>query len=230
MIWTISDLHFDGGQNKPMDVFGEEWKDHQARIVHHWKAQVKEEDAVLIPGDISWAMSLEEAVPDLQLLQELPGEKYLLRGNHDYWWYSLQKLNDLGFDRLHFVQNNSFLHGETWIGGTRGWLTPGNHDFTAQDEKIFKREHQRLINSLTTMGEKNNISKVIIMMHYPPFSNKDEPTIYVDEMVKYGVDLCIYGHLHGDGHQLITEGKINGVEFICASADYLKFQLKCIGE
>ena len=143
MIYGLSDLHLDYTKKKSMDVFGDNWKNYEERIFENWNNIVKEEDLVLIPGDISWAMYMEDAYIDLERIDNLPGKKILLRGNHDYWWQSLKKLNNLGFKSLNFLQNNSFFLKETNFCGTRGWDPRDSNGFSEEDEKIFKRERIR---------------------------------------------------------------------------------------
>ena len=121
MIYAIGDLHLDHSKEKPMDIFGENWIDHEEKIIKNWKEKISDEDLVLIPGDISWALRLEEAAFDLELLDKLPGKKVFIKGNHDYWWQSLNKINKLGFGSLYFIQNTSYIYQGIGIAGSRGW-------------------------------------------------------------------------------------------------------------
>lgn len=228
MIYGIGDLHFDYSKQKPMDIFGDNWLEHEEQIIENWKEKVKKDDLVLIPGDISWALKLEEARFDLKKIDELPGKKVFVKGNHDYWWQSLKKINDLNLDTLFFIQNNSYRYNDIGIAGTRGWSSRDSEFFTENDEKVFKRELLRLRNSLLSLEE--DVKKKIVMMHYPPFNKNSETNEFVEIMKEFNVDICIYGHLHAEGHRYIVEGEIDGIEFHCVSSDYLEFQVKSLHE
>ncbi|MGO1470717.1 MAG: metallophosphoesterase [Tissierella sp.] len=228
MIYGIGDLHFDYSKQKPMDIFGDNWLDHEDQIIKSWKDKVEKEDIVLIPGDISWALKLEQAQLDLKRIDDLPGKKVFIKGNHDYWWQSLKKINDLNLKSLFFIQNNSYIYKNIGIGGTRGWNSRDSDFFTEKDEKIFRREVLRLRNSLSSIEK--NVEKKIAMMHYPPFDMNLKPNEFVEVMKEFNIDLCIYGHLHSEGHKYIVEGELEGIEFHCVSSDYLKFQLKSLYE
>lgn len=220
MIFGIADLHFDSIGDKSMDIFGENWIDHENQIIENWKNIVKDQDLVLLPGDISWGLKLEDAYEDLLKIENLPGKKIIVKGNHDYWWQSLNKVNKLGFKTIEFLQNNSFIYEDIAIGGTRGWAAmPENGD--SHHEKIFARELNRLRLSLESIKIPQN--KVIALLHYPPFDFKGEPNEFVDIMKEYQVDICLYGHLHAEGHRYIVEGNIKGIEFHCISSDYIDF-------
>ena len=226
-IYAIGDLHLSGHSDKPMDIFGDHWTGHENKIKASWLEKVKENDAVLIPGDISWAMTLEKAIIDLEWIACLPGIKYLIRGNHDYWWKSITKLNLL-FDSMNFVQNNSFTYMEYAICGTRGWICPNDYKFTDHDKKIYLREVNRLEMSLKSAKQQghNNINNIIAMMHYPPTNDKLEPSLFTEIFEKYNVDYVIYGHLHDEasyGYGL--QGIHNGVNYKLVSCDYLNFEL-----
>ncbi|MGM0396212.1 MAG: metallophosphoesterase [Bacillota bacterium] len=226
MIYAIGDLHFDHSQQKPMDVFGENWISHKEKIVDSWEETVKEGDLVLVPGDISWALKLDEAVPDLRLIDNLPGHKLFIKGNHDYWWESISRLKALELQSITFIRNNSYIYGNTGIGGTRGWMSRDSEGFDESDEKVYRRELLRLDASLSSIGDE--VSKKIAMLHYPPFDGKLRPNEFVDILAKHKVDLCIYGHLHAEGHRYAVEGEINGIDFKLVSSDFLDFKLKII--
>ncbi|WP_422486678.1 metallophosphoesterase [Gudongella sp. DL1XJH-153] len=226
MIYAIGDLHFDHSKQKPMDVFGENWINHKEKIVDDWKSTVFDDDLVLVPGDISWALKLDEAVPDLKLIDSLPGHKLFIKGNHDYWWESISRLKSLDLESITFIRNNSYLYKNVGIGGTRGWMSRDSEGFDEGDEKIYKRELLRLDASLSSMED--SVSKKIAMLHYPPFDGKLRPNDFVDVLVKHNVDTCIYGHLHAEGLRYAVEGIINGVDFKLVSSDYLDFKLKII--
>lgn len=226
MIYGIGDLHFDYSKDKPMDIFGNNWIDHEEQIINNWKAKVKDDDLVLIPGDISWALRHSEAYYDLKRIHELPGKKALIKGNHDYWWQSLNKLKSLELDSIEYIQNTSYIHEDYIISGTRGWYSKDSDNFTEEDEKIFNRELMRLKMSLSHLDAKDK--KRIVMLHYPPFNIDLSANEFVSIMKDFGVETCIYGHLHSDGHKYAVEGKIEGIEFFCVSSDYIDFSPKKI--
>nr|WP_300004804.1 metallophosphoesterase [Tissierella sp.] len=228
MIYGIGDLHFDYSKEKAMDIFGDNWIEHEEQIIEDWKKKVKEEDIVLIPGDISWALKLEEAYFDLKRIDELPGKKVFIKGNHDYWWQSIKKMNDLDLKTLFFIQNNGYNYKNIGIGGTRGWGSRDFEFFDEQDEKIFKRELLRLRNSLSCIDKDADLK--IAMIHYPPFNMNSKPNEFVEIMKEFDIDLCLYGHLHAEGHKYVIEGEIENIEFKCLSSDYLKFELKLLYE
>lgn len=226
MIYGIGDLHFDYSKNKPMDVFGDNWIDHEEQIINNWKEKVNDEDLVLVPGDISWALRHDEAYFDLKRVHELPGKKVFIKGNHDYWWQSLNKLKALDLDSIEYIQNTSFEHDDFIISGTRGWYSKDNDNFTEDDEKVFRRELMRLRMSLSHIRNKDK--KRIVMLHYPPFNMDLSPNEFVSIMKEFGVDVCIYGHLHSEGLKLAVEGNIEGIDFFCVSSDYINFSPKNI--
>ena len=148
-IWALADLHLSGQSNKPMDIFGSEWEDHPDRIMQGWKENVRDDDLIIVPGDISWAMHLEDAACDLDWLASLPGRKVLVRGNHDFWWKSISKVRDILPSGIRAIQNDHFFYQGWAICGTRGWICPGDSRFDHErDQKIYLREIQRLELSL----------------------------------------------------------------------------------
>lgn len=226
MIWAIADLHFDPTGEKPMDIFGPNWENHEDKIIKNWNENVTDDDLVLLPGDISWGLRLLEAKIDLDIIDELPGKKIISKGNHDYWWSSLNKMHSLGLKTIEFINNNSYTYGDIAIIGTRGWIPRDALGFDeVHDEKIYMREVNRLKNSLEANKEAKN---KIAMIHYPPFNQDYSSNEFTDLMAEYGVQLCLYGHLHGEGHKYVYEGDINGVEFMCVASDFLDFKLKKI--
>lgn len=220
MIYALADLHLDYTNEKSMEVFGDGWSDYQNRIFNNWNKIVKENDTVLIPGDISWAMDLSNASIDLKNIDKLNGKKILMKGNHDYWWNSLNKNYELGLTSLDFLQNNSFEVEGYGICGTRGWIPRDHKDFTDHDEKIFKRELMRLENSIRTTKK----DKKIVMLHYPPINQDKTFNEFYDICLENGVDILIYGHLHGIGHKLIKEGDYEGIKVYCVAGDYIDFK------
>ena len=226
MIYAIGDLHLDYSEEKPMDIFGEKWIEHEQKIFDHWNALVSEGDLILLPGDISWALKLEEAYYDLKRIDALPGRKIISKGNHDYWWGGLKKMRALGLDTIGFLQNNNYIHNNIGIFGTRGWAAEDSEGFSPHDKKIFERELNRFKLSLSSIREK--VDTKIAMIHYPPFNMDKTPNRFVDLMEEHQIDICIYGHLHAEGHKFVIEGKIRGIQFYCVSSDYIDFKLKRI--
>ena len=236
-LYAISDLHLSFGQNKPMEIFGENWENHEQKIKENWEEVVKEEDLILLPGDFSWAMYLKDTYKDFEYLNNLPGKKILVRGNHDYWWETLTKmqkyLEENNFKNIEFIQNNSYLYEDKIICGTRGW-TVGASNFglpgskPVQDRKILKRENLRLELSLKDGIQKYGEDKEIaVCMHYPPFNDLEEQEMnFIHTMKKYNVKKCIYGHIHGKPFNGKIEGDFQGIDLKLVSSDYLDFRLQ----
>ncbi len=224
-VYAISDLHLAQSIDKPMDVFGGKWADYMDKISESWNKKVTEDDCIVIPGDISWATYLDEAVADFQFIENLPGKKIILKGNHDYWWTTKSKLDKFleknNFKTIEFLQNNCFETEKLMICGTRGWKSPGDEDFGEEDNKIYERELQRLELSLKSAKSDKDI---VVAIHFPPFDSKWQPTGFIEIMEKYSVKICIYGHLHGDSYKNAFQGKLNEIEFKLVSSDFLKFE------
>ena len=221
-IFVIADLHLSFGVNKPMDIFGSNWEKHEEKIANSWKEKVKENDLVLLPGDFSWAMHLKNTYRDFEYLNNLPGKKILLRGNHDYWWTTLKKMKEYlkenDFKNIDFLQNNSFLYENKIIVGTRGW---GNIE-DSENKKIIDREIIRLEISLKDAETKRESNEEIIAcMHFPPFIDNR----FLNMMKKYNVNKCVYGHLHGDSVKDAIEGNLDGINYKLVSCDSLNFKL-----
>ena len=229
-IFAIGDLHLSlSVENKAMDVFGPGWADHVNRLREGWQDTVDEGDLVLIPGDISWGLRLEEALADLAFIHSLKGTKILLRGNHDYWWTGYAKVQSVLPPSIQAVQNNALTWGDAVIGGTRGWNTPMSADFSeSRDRKIFEREKLRLDLSLRAMAARTGGLR-LFMLHYPPFSEKGEPTDFA-KLLEGQADHCVYGHLHGRSCLGGFEGSYGGTAYHLTSADHLKFVPKLIAE
>ncbi|WBW98769.1 metallophosphoesterase [Oceanirhabdus sp. W0125-5] len=221
-LYAISDLHLSFGVDKPMGIFGEKWVDHHLRIKENWINKISYSDTVIIGGDISWGMSKEEGFKDLEWLNSLPGNKMLIRGNHDYWWSGIKKLNSL-YDNMMFIQNNFFPYGEYAICGTRGWICPGGYNFKEdKDRKIYNRECIRAELSLKAAKDAG-YNKIIFVTHYPPFNEKREDNEFIGLFKTYEVEKVIYGHLHGIGTKNAFEGEYEGIEFILTSVDHIDF-------
>ena len=220
-IFAIGDLHLSLSTDKPMDVFGAAWQDHDKRLAAAWRETVQAEDWVLIPGDISWAMQLEAAMPDLLFLADLPGQKLLMRGNHDYWWSSRTKVKAVLPPGMHTLQNDSLRIGDVAVCGTRGWNCPGASGFTGADEAIYAREQMRLELSLQAA---NPDADKLVMLHFPPFSERSQTSGFTELIERYGVKTVVYAHLHGAAHRNAFEGERNGVNYIFVAGDYLGFR------
>lgn len=227
-IYAISDLHLSFGNNKPMDIFGVAWENHTDKVKENWIKKVTDSDLVLLPGDFSWAMYLKDTYEDFNFLNNLPGKKILLKGNHDYWWTSIKKMREYleenNFNNIDFLHNNSYEFENYIITGTRGWQDENNKE----DKRITKREKLRLELSIKDGVEKYGEDKeIIVCMHYPPFNHYEElDCSYIDTMKKYNVKKCVYGHLHGEeSHKSAKEGIINDIDFKLVSCDYTDFDL-----
>ena len=225
-IFAIADPHLSRADPKPMDIFGGNWEGHPDAFFEGWREVVRDGDLVLVPGDISWAMKLDEALLDLRDLAELPGDKVLLRGNHDYWWPSISKLRAALPAGMYAVQNDALRFGDVVIAGTRGWVCPGGHGFSEQDEKIYRRELDRLRLSLAE-AKKAGGEKLIVMLHYPPTNVRLEPSGFTDILLKHAPDALVFGHLHGDD-RVIRELGATDVHFV--AADALRFRPELVLE
>lgn len=222
-LFAIGDLHLSFALNKPMDIFGDQWIDHPERIKRSWIENISEHDTILIPGDISWALKLNDAMIDLEWLNNLPGKKIFIKGNHDYWWQTISKLNTFYKD-MYFLQNNYYTYEDYAICGTRGWLCPHDSNFSRQDNKIYLRELNRLELSLK-QAVKNGCEKIIVMLHYPPTNEKKEASGFVELFEQYKVEKVIYAHLHGKRYyDLSIQGEHNGIQYYLTSSDYLNFE------
>ena len=224
-IFAISDLHLPA-RRKPMDIFGPHWENHFERIRDSWLSQVTEEDVVLLPGDFTWAMRLDEAMEDIGKVGVLPGRKILLRGNHDYWWGGIGQVRRALPEGMYALQNDAMEMDGIVFAGSRGWTLPGSEAATGEDLKIYQRERLRLEMSLKAARRLGEGKPLIVMMHYPPFSPACEG--FSDLLSQYGVDKCVYGHLHGAGLQAAFNGVKNGVTYYQVSCDGLNFQVRRI--
>lgn len=204
-----------------MDVFGETWADHAMRIREHWQREIHEDDVVLVPGDISWAMREAEVLPDLAFLSSLPGSKVLLRGNHDYWWSTRAKVERWAGPSCYILQNNAIAIAGCAFVGSRGWVHPQTDAENSQDALIYLREVERLRLSLEA-GRQTGLP-LIALTHFPPLLDPLERTPVTTLLEAYGVRLCVYGHLHGNAHKTAVQGNVNGVRYVLTAADYLQF-------
>lgn len=225
-VYGISDLHLSFSSNKPMDKFGAHWANHAEKMAAAWDERVSDDDIVLCPGDLSWAMRLEEAAADLAWIGERPGQlKVLGRGNHDYWWGGIQKVRAALPDRMVALQNDAIDLGDVVVAGSRCWAAPGALDFTEQDRKIYEREILRLRMSLTAGQRLADGRPLVASIHYPPFTAKGEPTAFAALLEEFQVALCVYGHLHGRrAHRTAVQGDVGGTRYRLIACDYLDFQ------
>jgi predicted phosphohydrolase len=225
-IYAIGDLHLSGDPpTKPMEVFGAQWSNHRQKIIENWERTISTEDTVILCGDTSWSMNLNDAITkDLDMLSRLPGNKVILKGNHDYWWSSAAKLTAALQDRFHFLHNNCYLAGTIAICGTRGWNLPSMSDFTEHDAKLYHRECQRLEISLQEAAKAQS-SRIIVAMHYPPLYQPEEITGFTELCRSYHVSDCVYGHVHGDAAHFLNlfQGKRDGTQYRLVASDYINF-------
>lgn len=227
-LYTIADLHLSFSVDKPMDVFGTQWEGYVDRIKSGFQC-VGEDDTVVIPGDISWGMSLSESILDFKFIDDLPGRKIIAKGNHDYWWETVSKTNrafsENGITTIEILHNNAFAVGEFAVCGTRGWFY---EEENGQSRKIYEREIGRLRRSLEE-GKKLGKEKMLCFLHYPPICNGYECEEITDMLSKFDVHACFYGHLHGYGHKSAFNGVHKNVHYKLIAADYLAFTPFFIG-
>ena len=227
MLYCLSDTHLSFSTDKPMDVFGRSWDNHALRIEENWKKTVKENDTVVIAGDISWGMDFEEAKEDLLFINSLPGRKIILKGNHDYWWATANKMNTFfaenSINTIDILYNNAYLCENKIICGTRGWIN--EFGVKTEDERIIKREAQRLALSLDAgmeLKKEHPDAEILVFMHYPPvfggFINYD----IVDVLYRYGVEKVYYGHLHNVKKEQLDDEYI-GIKMYLTACDYIGF-------
>ena len=221
-LYAIGDLHLCLGAEKPMDIFGGAWVGYMDKLKQGMSV-ISPEDTTVLMGDLSWALDLQQAKADFAWINEIPGRKIILKGNHDYWWNTVAKFQKFcqenGFADIHILNNNHFEYDGVAICGTRGWFfeeeKSGEHD-----EKVFRRELLRLEASLKSAGDLPKI----VFLHYPPKYKGYECPEILELMKRYGVSRCYYGHLHGASHGLAMEGLWDGIDFTLAAADKLGFQ------
>ncbi len=230
-VFAISDLHLSVNNQKPMDIFGPVWEGYLDKIFTQWNEMVTEEDIVLLAGDLSWAMKLEEVLPDLDLLAPLKGKKVLIRGNHDYWWKSISSLRGVLPVGFYAIQNDAIRFDGVVICGTRGWKgVEKNVALTPEDKKIFDREVIRL--ELTLQSAQKLMQegdRLVCMMHYPPVGFAKEDSEFSSLLEKYGVNSVVYGHLHGYKN-VDTHFVKNGIEYFLTSCDEVDNSLTLICE
>lgn len=225
-IYAISDLHLSFSSDKPMSVFGAGWENHFEKIKKDWIAKVKEEDIVLIAGDISWAMKLSDAETDLKAIATLPGRKVLIRGNHDFWWSGIGKVRQSAPDNSFYFLNIDACKIDDFVFvGSRGWACPGSPDYSEQDKKLYLREAERFKLAFAEAEKlKKEGDKVIALIHYPPFTQKKEDTLFSQLFEEKKVDKVVFGHIHGNTFFPFKTEK-NGVEYLLTSCDKTEFKL-----
>lgn len=218
-LFTIADTHLSFGTNKPMDTF-EGWSNYTQRLENNWNRLVGNEDYVIIAGDISWAMNFDELKADFAFIDSLKGKKIILKGNHDYWWNTVKKMNEFldlnNFKSISFLYNNAYEFDGFSVCGSRGWLLDSDEQ---QDEKVLRREVLRLEMSLDSAKS----DEKIVFLHYPPITTNEKCDDILNLLVKYGIKKCYYGHLHGAAAKYAVDDSINGVDFKLISADRLNF-------
>ena len=246
-VWAIADLHLSFGvPNKEMDVFGDKWCKHPDKITEHWNSLVAEDDLVLIPGDISWAMRLDQAMPDLEWINALPGTKVMIRGNHDYWWSSVKKMRAAMPESCHVIHNSVFNWGDYSIGGSRLWDNPefnfadvikvipnpisklpgppsdqDREEWQKHQDNILRRELIKLENSLKQLDQ--SAKHRIVMTHYPPVGLNMAESDASRLLKQYNVDICVFGHLHNVHSEGELFGAMDGIRYIFVACDYTDF-------
>lgn len=223
-IFAISDLHLSFGVNKPMDIF-RGWSDYVDRIEKNWMSTVSKDDTVVIAGDISWGMNFDEALADLVFLNNLPGKKIILKGNHDYWWNTMSKMeaffSENGLDSISILFNNAYRIDETIICGSRGWI---NDTSVQHNQKIVLRECGRLESSIKAgIKLRNNDEDILVFLHYPPVTKVASCNEIIDVLKRNDIKKCFYGHIHGDVSQYAFNGKMDGIDYTITSCDALGF-------
>ena len=219
-LFVLGDTHLSLGAAKPMDIFPG-WNDYVERLEKNWRKLIQPEDTIVLAGDISWAMRLTDTRKDFEFLQSLPGQKIIMKGNHDYWWSTVNKMNAYlkaeGFDTLHILHNNSYSVEGYALCGTRGWLFDAGE---AHDEKVMNREIGRLRMSLD--AAEPGLEK-LVFLHYPPvYTGTSAPEI-VATLKEYSIRTCYYGHLHGNAIRYAVQGDVDGIHYKLVSADGLRF-------
>ena len=226
-VFAISDLHLPADGNKPMDIFGAHWERHFERISEDWRSKVTDEDTVLLPGDLSWAMHLSGALNDIARVGELPGKKILIRGNHDYWWSSISRVREALPAGMYALQNDALrLDGFTYCG-TRGWILPGE-GVQDDDVRIYKRELGRLELSLDYAQRVQGDTDIICLLHYPPLTDAQRDTEMTALLKSRNVRHTVYGHLHGSALMGAFRGEHDSVFYHQVSCDGIDFKLELI--
>jgi predicted phosphohydrolase len=221
-VFAIGDLHL-SSQGKSMDIFGSQWEDHQKQLSKKWQQTIRPEDTVLIAGDLSWAMKLQDAIADLEWIGRLPGTKILIRGNHDYWWSSRNKVNSVLPKGMIAINASAWNRGDLSVVGTRGWSIPGVSRSDENDDRIYLREVNRLRIGLDQVPRDED-RKIVAMLHYPPLTKTTPHSGFTELLESFRVSVCVYAHLHGEDQRLAFQGPQNSVNYVFVACDYLDFQ------
>lgn len=225
-LYAIADLHLSLSSGKPMNIFPG-WDNHVERLEKKWQATVSPDDTVVVPGDISWAINFEEAKADFDFINRLNGHKVIMKGNHDYWWNSMAKMNrfleENGFDTITIVHNNYYPYGDYGICGTRGWIKDTEEP---ADAKVLAREAGRLETSIKAALADGK--KPIVFLHYPPIFANDYNREILDVLFRYDIKTCYYGHLHGNAHRYAVCGEVDGINYQLIAGDFVQFCPKFI--
>jgi len=216
-LFAIADPHLSRADPKPMTIFGPGWEGHPDAFFEGWRSVVADDDVVLVPGDLSWAMRFEDALVDLRAIADLPGRKVLLRGNHDYWWPSISKLRRGLPEGMYAVQNDAIALDGVVVAGTRGWVCPGSRGYTEQDEKIYRREVERLALSLRA-AERLEGAYRAVMLHFPPTNARLEPSEFTRLLLDAAPDALVFGHVHGEPEGILERLDAIDVHFVAADA------------
>lgn len=225
-VYSISDLHLSINSNKPMDIFGPVWEEAFEKVKKDWLLKVKDDDIVLLAGDLSWAMKLNDALEDIKLIDELPGKKIILKGNHDYWWQGITQLRSFLPKNFFAIQNDAIKIGNIIFCGTRGWIFPEGKYDTEDNRKIFNREVERLKLSLQAMQKIREEKDIVVcLMHFPPFLAKLDNSPFTDLLEEYKVDKVIYGHIHGNKYGYRSKTTKNNIDYYLTSCDLVNNKL-----
>ena len=223
-VFAIGDLHLEGGTGKTMEIFGENWRRHDEKIFTAWERVGRDDDLLLVVGDSSWALRLEQAQADLDRIGRMRGTKLLFKGNHDTWWQSNAKMERVVHPSIRIIQGNSTIHDRIAVAGTRGWTCPNDSCFQASDMKIYQREVGRLKAALDTLrGKEADYDRLIVALHYPPMNDRHETSGFTELIDEAGADLVVYGHLHGDSIKGAFTGRRGQATYYLVSADAVDF-------
>jgi len=223
-VFAIGDLHLEGGTGKTMSRFGENWRNHDTKIFETWDKTGQDDDLLLLVGDLSWAMRIEEAENDLARIGAMKGRKVILKGNHDYWWQSVSKMKRLLDDSIEILHASSIITGRVAVAGTRGWVCPNDNYFEEHDQKIYEREVGRLRLALDSLrGLRKDYDHLIVALHYPPTNHQHETSGFTELIDEYGADVCVYGHLHGADIVDGLTGIRGNTDYYLVSADAVDF-------
>ena len=207
-----------------MERFGEQWRDHDRKIFDNWQQHVHDEDLVVIAGDTSWAMKIEDALPDLDRIGQMKGRKLLIKGNHDYWWQSQSKMARVLHPSITILNGSSIIVNRIAVAGTRGWICPHDSQLEEHDQKIYEREAGRLKAALASLrGLADEFDALLVALHYPPTNAAHESSFFTQLIDEYGADVCVYGHLHGDDILTALTGLRGGTNYYLVSSDAVDF-------